>query len=217
VTISEGKPCGFRGRYAAGSFQGTVGPGGTAWEVKRVQKVPPTLSKKSPQGAVALLEGKNPPEMLRSTGKQWFLGDMSQQDCPVWEAPLYIISSKEPKKWPSPEQVLPEGWALSTEHRRADVVHGIGEDSSLKSQPECNYSLASLPPLEWQTYDVEYRVEKKDGKHVGHPQVTIYHNGVKIHDRFTLPQGVHKGRLQFQDHGNPVRYRNIWILPVEEK
>jgi hypothetical protein len=56
---------------------------------------------------------------------------------------------------------------------------------SLKGKPECKYTLASLPPLEWQTYDVEYRVDKKDGKDVGQPHVTVYHNGIKIHDNFT--------------------------------
>lgn len=88
---------------------------------------------------------------------------------------------------------------------------------SLKDNPESNYTLASLPPLEWQAYDVEYRVDKKNSKYVGHPQVTVYHNGVKIHDKFTLPQDANKGHFHFQDHGNPVRFRNIWVLPVEEK
>ena len=58
---------------------------------------------------------------------------MSQQDCPVWEAPLYIISAKEPKTWPSPDQLLPQGWALSKEHRRADVVTGSQKMARSKS------------------------------------------------------------------------------------
>ena len=297
VTITEGKPCGFAASYVAGSFQGRVGPGDTAWEVKRIEKQPPTLGKKPPEGAIALLDGKNLPEMVRANGSDWYLGDMSQQSCPVWEAPLYIISAKEPKTWPSPDQLLPQGWTLSKERRRADVVTGIAKDGSLqvpkggmnskrefegsfdlhvefflplmptahgqgrsnsgvylpcgqeiqvldsfgevtykgggcggfyafqdpdtmdvieslKGKPECKYTLASLPPLAWQTYDVEYRVDKKDGKYVGHPHVTVYHNGFKIHDKFTLPQDAHKGHFHFQDHHNPVRFRNIWVLPV---
>lgn len=300
VTITEGRPCGWTGRYAGGSFRGTFSPGSTAWEVKRVERKPPTLGKKPPQGSITLLEGKNLPEMVRANGSDWHLGDMSQQGCPVWEAPLFIISAKEPKTWPSPDQLLPQGWALSKEHRRADVVTGIAKDGSLqvpkggmnskrefegsfdlhvefslplmpaahgqgrsnsgvylpcgqeiqvldsfgevtykgggcggmyayqdpntmdvieslKGKPECKFSLASLPPLEWQTYDVEYRVDKKDGKYVGHPHVTVYHNGIKIHDKFTLPQDAHKGHFHFQDHNNPVRFRNIWVLPVGRK
>jgi len=300
VTITEDADCGFTARYVAGSFRGKVGPGNTAWEIKRVEKKPPTLGKKPPEGAIALLEGKNLPEMVRANGAEWHLGDMSQQGCPVWEVPLYIVSAKVPTTWPSPDQLLPQGWALGKEHRRADVVTGIAEDGSLqvptagmnskrsfegsfdlhvefflplmptahgqgransgvylpngqeiqvldsfgeptylgggcggmyayqdpdtmdvieslKGKPECKYSLASLPPLEWQTYDVEYRVDKKDAKYVGHPHVTVYHNGIKIHDKFTLPQNANKGHFHFQDHGNPVRFRNIWVLPVEQK
>jgi hypothetical protein len=90
---------------------------------------------------------------------------------------------------------------------------------SLKGKPECKFSLASLPPLAWQTYDIEYRVETKDGKPVGKPHVTVYHNGIKIHDRADLrsPPVVPEsptGKLHFQDHGNPVRFRNIWVVPV---
>jgi hypothetical protein len=82
---------------------------------------------------------------------------------------------------------------------------------------ENKYTLASLPPLAWQTYDVEYRVEKKDGKLTGKPKVTVYHNGIKIHDSATLNQDAKPGNFHWQDHGNAVRYRNIWVLPVEPK
>ena len=90
---------------------------------------------------------------------------------------------------------------------------------SLKGNPQCKFSLASLPPLAWQTYDIEYRVELKDGKPVGKPRATVYHNGIKIHDQVELrsPTNVPEsslGKLHFQDHGNPVRYRNIWVVPV---
>jgi hypothetical protein len=79
------------------------------------------------------------------------------------------------------------------------------------------FSLASLPPLEWQTYDIEYRVEKKDGKLTGKPKITVVHNGIKIHDGAELKNDAKKGGFHFQDHGNPVRFRNIWVLPVGDK
>jgi hypothetical protein len=86
---------------------------------------------------------------------------------------------------------------------------------SLKGNPECKFTLASLPPLTWQTYDIEYRVGSNGGK----PQVTVYHNGIKIHDKADLrsPPDVPEsptGKLHFQDHGNPVRFRNIWVVPL---
>jgi hypothetical protein len=90
---------------------------------------------------------------------------------------------------------------------------------SLKGNPQCKFTLASLPPLAWQTYDVQYRVPAQDGKPSGKPRATVYHNGIKIHDQFELRSPTigesPKGKLHFQDHGNPVRFRNIWVLPVE--
>jgi hypothetical protein len=69
--------------------------------------------------------------------------------------------------------------------------------------------------LAWQTYDIEYRVDASGGK----PRVTVYHNGIKIHDKAELhsPPNVPEspaGHLHFQDHGNPVRFRNIWVVPL---
>jgi hypothetical protein len=51
----------------------------------------------------------------------------------------------------------------------------------------------------------------------GKPHVTVYHNGITIHDKFTPHQDAIKSHLRFQDHGNPVRFRNIWVLPVGQK
>jgi hypothetical protein len=83
--------------------------------------------------------------------------------------------------------------------------------------PIRKYNLTSYPPMTWQTYDIEYRVAMKDGKFVGKPRLTVYHNGIKIHDNVELNRNHRKGGFHFQDHGNPVRYRNIWVLPVKSK
>jgi alpha-L-fucosidase len=125
-------------------------------------------------------------------------------------------------------------------YRDPDAMEPI---ESLKGKGECNFTLASLPPLAWQTYDVQYRVEAndvkyvpakqaqgknvwvrletKDGKPLGQPRITVYHNGVKIHDNFAIRGNICDeaplGRLHFQDHNDPVRFRNIWVVPVEQK
>ncbi len=84
-----------------------------------------------------------------------------------------------------------------------------------------------LPPLAWQTYDIDYTAAKYDGdKLVANPRVTISHNGVVIHNDVELPgersttaapnkPGPEPGPIYLQDHGNPLRYRNIWV--VEKK
>lgn len=84
-----------------------------------------------------------------------------------------------------------------------------------------------LPPLTWQTYDIEYTAAKYDGdKVVSKPKVTVLHNGVVIHKDVELPSdrnttaapvkaGPEPGPIYLQDHGNPVRYRNIWVVETK--
>ena len=81
---------------------------------------------------------------------------------------------------------------------------------------------ASRPPGEWQTYDIIFHPPQAgaDGKAVP-GSFTVLHNGVLIQDHVPVKGGsttaakfsgvTPQGPLFLQDHGNPVRYRNIWI------
>jgi len=80
-------------------------------------------------------------------------------------------------------------------------------------------------PGEWQTYEIIFHTPKTavDGK-VEPGSFTVLHNGVLIQDHVPVKGDsttaakftgvVPKGPLVLQDHGNPVRYRNIWIRPL---
>jgi hypothetical protein len=87
---------------------------------------------------------------------------------------------------------------------------------------------ASRKPGEWQTYDIIFRAPKKgaDGQ-MREGSFTVLHNGVLIQDHIPVKgtattaaefQGDSPtGPLILQDHGNPVRFRNIWIRKLEPK
>jgi hypothetical protein len=84
---------------------------------------------------------------------------------------------------------------------------------------------ATLPPLEWQTYDIEMTAPRFDdaGTKTKHARITVRHNGILIHDDVELSRGLTPygaydeegpvGRLLLQDHGSSVQFRNAWVLP----
>ncbi|NLH16625.1 MAG: DUF1080 domain-containing protein [Phycisphaerae bacterium] len=79
------------------------------------------------------------------------------------------------------------------------------------------------PPLQWQTYDIEFSAARFDseGKKVRNAILTCRHNGVTIHDKLEIPRPTggalrsdekEPGGIYLQDHGNPMQFRNIWIV-----
>ncbi|MBT7405786.1 MAG: DUF1080 domain-containing protein [Opitutae bacterium] len=78
---------------------------------------------------------------------------------------------------------------------------------------------ACRAPGVWQTYDVIVHapVQDKEEKYIRKSAYTVLHNGVLIQDNMEVGGSKGKaGNLRLQDHGNPVRYRNIWHRPYRE-
>jgi len=90
---------------------------------------------------------------------------------------------------------------------------------------------AAKPPGQWQTYDIIFEAPRFDdsGKVSKKAFVTVLHNGVVLHHRreilgktghrmiggYEKPQT--KGFIELYEHGNPVRFRNIWIRPLTDE
>lgn len=83
---------------------------------------------------------------------------------------------------------------------------------------------ACLPPLAWQTLDIDFTAAKFDGdKKNSDALMTVKLNGVVLHDALPVPSGtgggpsgpraeVSHGPILIQKHGSPVVYRNVWIV-----
>jgi len=85
---------------------------------------------------------------------------------------------------------------------------------------------ACKAPTVWQAYDIEFTAPVfKDGKKAEPAKMTVTHNGVKIHEEVSIPvdntraglggDPATPGPIMLQDHGNPVQYRNVWLLPAK--
>ncbi|MFI5382496.1 MAG: DUF1080 domain-containing protein [Tepidisphaerales bacterium] len=230
----------WAGAYADGAFKGTCGAGGT-FELKRITRTPPTLGAQPPAGAIVLLDGKNFDEVVKKplrdgTEQQWKLVDGGIEvpkggmfsKRPIAGSFNLHVELKIPLMPAAVEQGRGNSGVFMPNGQEIQVLDSFGMTTYTGGgcgglyrykDPDAfdEFALASLPPQQWQTYDVEYRVEQKDGKPTGKPTLTVLHNGIKIHDNVTLKQDAKAGTFQFQDHGNPVEFRNIWMLPIDGK
>ena len=86
---------------------------------------------------------------------------------------------------------------------------------------------ACKAPTVWQTYDIEFRAPIfVDGKKKEPAVMSVWHNGILVHDKVILtkdntPAGAGgdpslPGPILLQDHGNPVQYRNIWLIQLDK-
>jgi hypothetical protein len=90
---------------------------------------------------------------------------------------------------------------------------------------------ASKPPGQWQTYDIIFEAPRWDdgGKLLKKAAISVIHNGVILHHRKELlgrtghrmignydKPHPPKGFIELYEHGNPVRFRNIWLRPLGE-
>ena len=106
-------------------------------------------------------------------------------------------------------------------------VPGMGDCGAIYNQ-FASLVNACKPSLEWQTYDAIFRAARvgESGEIEENARVTVLQNGIVIQNNVQMlgatggatdEDAAAPGPLRLQDHGNPVKYRNIWIVPVPLK
>jgi hypothetical protein len=106
------------------------------------------------------------------------------------------------------------------------LAGAANECGGLYRQQEPDLNMC-LPPLAWQTYDIYFTAARWDdtgATKVAPAVLTVFHNGVAVHYRRPLKDKTGAGRqegpeplpIYLQDHGNPVTFRNVWIVLEDE-
>jgi hypothetical protein len=198
--------------------------------LKKVVRKSTTLGAKAPDGAVVLFDGKNADQF--EDGKisdDGYLqqGTISKPTFGSFKLHMEFRLSFMPfargqgrsnsgcyMQGRYEVQVL-DSFGLAGKHNECGGIYSVKE-------PSVNMC---YPPLSWQTYDVDFTAAKYNdkGEKTANARMTVLHNGFKIHDNVEVPKGTtahptkvgpEPGPIYFQNHGNPVRYRNIWVVPV---
>jgi hypothetical protein len=111
-------------------------------------------------------------------------------------------------------QIL-DSYGLESKHDDCGAIYEV-------AVPKVN---ACKAPTVWQSYDIEFHAPKcENGKKLEPARMTVFHNGVKIHDDVKINvdntraglggDPCQPGPIMLQDHGNPVQFRNVWLLPL---
>ena len=209
-------------------------------QAKRVERKSPTLGQKAPEGAVILFDGSNADAWNHGKIDNGLLESGTESNKTFGDFKMHIEFRLpfKPETRPSSQDRGNSG-VYTFNRYETQVLDSFGLDfdrASWKEKPSSDptqwcgclykFKLADtnmcLPPLTWQTYDIEFTAPRFKGTtKVKNARITVVHNGVKIHDDVELPKGtgaggmrreVPHGPIVLQGHGNPVRYRNIWLV-----
>jgi hypothetical protein len=207
---------------------------GAAVALKRVERKSPTLGAKPPAGAVVLFDGTNADEFKARNGKElqiangclntWGTGGLDTKRR-FGNVKLHVEFMLSYMPYARGQGRSNSGVYLAGRHE-IQVLDSFGLEGR---DNECGglYSVRKpavnmcLPPLVWQTYDIEYRLAAGGSG----AKMTALHNGVKVQDDAEFKgkttaapnsEGADSpGPLHLQDHGNPVFYRNLWLVEAK--
>ncbi len=204
-----------------------TGEGEVEFKAKKVLRKSPTLGAKPPAGAIVLFDGTNVDAWKNGRIVEGNLLDVGTQTKQDFGAVHLHLEFRTPFMPYARGQARGNSGVYVAGQYEVQVLDSFGLEGESN---ECGgiYKIARplinmcFPPLSWQTYDIDFTPAKFDanGKKVANAVITVRHNGVVIHDELELPHptpgGVRHdekpGPLFLQNHGNPVRYRNIWVI-----
>jgi hypothetical protein len=217
----------IQGTIKDGQFAGTA-ENNIPFTLKRIERQSPTLGATPPPGATVLFDGTNVDAW--SVGKivEDHLLGVPAKTKQKFENFLLHIEFRTPFMPFSRGQGRGNSGVYLADQYEVQVLDSFGlegldnECGGIYQQAKPLVNMC-LPPLSWQTYDIEFRAARFAPDEKTKRQnavVTIRHNGVPIQYELELKHATpgggrsdeHAGSTFLQNHGNPVRFRNIWIV-----
>ena len=200
-------------------------------DLKKISRLSPTLGAKPPQGAVVLFDGSSCDAFVKGhfdeLNRNLLAAGSKTQRADFQDFQIHAEFLLPFKPLGRGQDRGNSGVYLQDRYE-IQVLDSFGlrgannECGGIYSKKEPSVNMC-FPPLTWQTYDIDFTAAKYDasGAKTQNAVATVKHNGVTIHDHveITGPTGGGKkedpsgGAIQLQGHGNPVFYRNVWIIP----
>ena len=201
---------------------------GAPFEFKHVVRESPTLGEKPPAGALVIFDGTNLDQFQK--GAKMSEDKYVEQGANTLK-PLQNFTLHLEFKLAYMPEASGQGRSNSGCYLQSRYETQILDSFGLKGENnECGgiYTIRKpdvnmcFPPLSWQTYDIDYTAAKfENGKKVKNATATVKHNGVLIHENAEcthattsapMAEGPDPAPIHLQNHGSPVRFRNIWVV-----
>ena len=203
------------------------GSGSRLGYIQEIHRVSPTVGMSPPRGAVVVLDGESTENLQDASVTEDGLLEVGVTTAmPVHDFRLHLEFRLPYMPYATGQSRGNSGVYIQRRYE-VQILDSFGlegvhnECGGLYRQQPPDVNMC-LPPLTWQTYDIWFTATKWDdeGNKIANARLTVRHNGVPIHNDRELtnktgagkPEGPDPLPILLQNHGNPVHFRNYWIV-----
>ncbi|MGC1274219.1 MAG: DUF1080 domain-containing protein [Planctomycetaceae bacterium] len=208
---------------------GRVGGGGSSAAVgtlRRINRASPTLGLHPPKEATVLFDGRNCDLFSNATLSEDRLLCVGAETKDAYSDFTLHVEYRAPYMPVAKSQSRANSGVYLQRRYEVQILDSFGQPAEFNSAASVYRTKPAdlnmcFPPLTWQTYDIRFQAAKfSDGEKIADARLTVWHNGVKVHDDYELPDKTGAGRpegpdplpILLQDHGSPVHFRNVWLV-----
>lgn len=205
--------------------------GGRLGVLPKIHRTSPTMHLPPPYGATVLFDGQPPTQLADATiSPEGWLNVGFSTKAPVGDFRLHM-EFQTPYEPERRGQGRGNSGVYIQRRYEVQILDSFGlagqanECAGLYKQRRPDVNMC-LPPRAWQTYDIWFRAARWNaaGEKVANAQITVLHNGEPVHHRVEIvaktgngqPEGPQKLPILWQNHRNPVYFRNLWIAPLAQ-